>query len=98
MSHHHDDHGHHHHDHDHDHDHDHHHEIQSSLSFEEKLVKILEHWVRHNDDHAETYRNWAQRANAEKLSEVSELLEAAADMTAAISKKFEAAANLVKNK
>ncbi|OQX04041.1 MAG: hypothetical protein BWK80_54430 [Desulfobacteraceae bacterium IS3] len=95
MSHHHDDHGHHH---AHDHDHHHRHEIQSSLSFEEKLVKILEHWVRHNDDHAETYRSWAQRANAEKFSEVRELLEGAADMTAAISKKFEAAANLVKNK
>ena len=52
----------HHHDHDHDHDHqhgqDHHHghaHSHAPLSFSEKLVKLLDHWIQHNDQHAEDY-------------------------------------------
>ena len=57
----------HHHDHDHDHHHgdDHHHGHSHShapLSFSEKLVKLLDHWIEHNDHHAEDYRKWAQDA------------------------------------
>jgi hypothetical protein len=97
MSHHH---GHDHHHHHHDHDHDHHHdeEPRNALSFDEKLVKLLEHWVKHNDDHAENYKSWAQRARSQDMEEVASLLEAAADMTMIISKKFEAAAEIAKKK
>jgi len=40
--------------------HEHNHEIHNSLTFDEKLVKLLEHWIKHNDDHAENYRDWAK--------------------------------------
>jgi len=88
MSHHHD----HEHCHDHDHDHHHHHhEVQSEMSFEEKMVKLLDHWIRHNDDHAGTYRGWAEKARENHLDAVSGLLNEAARMTADINSRFEAA-------
>ncbi|QTA92129.1 hypothetical protein [Desulfonema magnum] len=95
MSHHHDHdhHDHHHHDH-----HHHHHEHQSELSFEEKMTKLLEHWVNHNDDHAQNYRDWAEKANENNMAKVSDLLKDAADMTLEISKKFEQATEIMKSK
>ena len=102
--HHHDDHrhGHHHHDHGHDHHghgghhHDHHHEHhagdrETSLSFDQKLVKRLQHWISHNDDHAGTYREWARRTADSGMPSVSNLLEEAAQITMEISRKLDEA-------
>ena len=88
----------HHHDHDHDHHHHHHHDhdIQSTLSFDERMIKLLEHWIKHNDDHARTYRDWGQKAKEEGMPETAALLEEAAEITNRISKKFEEAAASVK--
>ena len=80
----------------HNHEHDHTHEIQSTLSFDEKMIKLLEHWIRHNDDHAETYRDWAKKAKEKNMDEAGSLLEDAAEMNLVISKKFEEAAELIK--
>ena len=77
------------------HHHKHNHEIQSPLTFDEKMIKLLEHWIKHNDDHAETYRDWAQKAKEKNMIEASSLLEDAAEMTLMISKKFEEAATLI---
>ncbi|MBW1727086.1 MAG: hypothetical protein JRF31_06850 [Deltaproteobacteria bacterium] len=84
----------HHHHHDHDHDHDH--EIESTLTFDEKMIKLLEHWVKHNDDHAETYRDWAKKAKENHMDEAGSLILDAAEMTLAISKKFEEAARIIR--
>ncbi len=59
------------------------------------MIKLLEHWIKHNDDHAETYRDWAQKAKEKNMREAGLLLEDAADMTLMISKKFEEAATLI---
>jgi hypothetical protein len=77
------------------HHHQHDHEIQSTLSFDEKMIKLLEHWIKHNGDHAETYRDWAQKAKEKNMRKASLLLEDAAEMTLMISKKFEEAAALI---
>jgi len=77
------------------HHHKHDHEIQSTLSFDEKMIKLLEHWIKHNDDHAETYRDWAQKAKEKNMIEASSLLEDAAEMTLMISKKFGEASTLI---
>ncbi|HSO20237.1 MAG TPA: hypothetical protein VLT88_12295 [Desulfosarcina sp.] len=99
MSHHHDhDHDHHHHGHDH-HDHDHHHgdaHSHSPLSFSEKLVKLLDHWVQHNDHHAEDYRKWAFEARANGQTAVAELLASAAELTDTISDRFREAGEKVR--
>ncbi|MEJ2656854.1 MAG: hypothetical protein P8012_06610 [Desulfobacterales bacterium] len=73
------------------HHHHHNHEIKSTLSFDEKMIKLLEHWIKHNEDHAQTYRDWAQKAKEKNNNEVAQLLEDSAEMTLMISKKFESA-------
>ena len=77
------------------HHHDHDHEMQSTLSFDEKMIKLLEHWIKHNDDHAQTYREWAQKAKEKNKSKAALMLEDAAEMTLSISKKFESAMKLI---
>ncbi len=62
------------------------------MSISEKLRKLLDHWIQHNDDHAANYRDWAARARAEGLDETAALLEQAAELTQATSEKFAAAA------
>ena len=81
----------HHHHHDHDHS-----EERTGLSFEEKISKILDHWVKHNDDHTATYRDWAGKAKDGEMPQVAGLIEEAAEMTLKISEKFEEAARLIK--
>ena len=83
---------HHHHHHHHDHDHD----IESTLSFEEKLIKLLQHWIKHNDDHVKTYLDWAQKAKENDLNEANSMLENAAEETKKISRIFEQAARHLK--
>jgi hypothetical protein len=97
MTHH--DHHHHGHHHEHDHDHDHpdvHQGTSTTLTFEQKFIKLLEHWVKHNDDHARTYREWAHKAQHAGMDQVDRLLQEAAEMTDAISTKFDQAAKLIK--
>jgi hypothetical protein len=71
----------------------HHHdrEIQSLLSFDEKMIKLIEHWIKHNDVHAQTYRDWAQKAKEKNKNKTALVLEDVAEMTLSISKKFELA-------
>lgn len=79
------------------HHHHHDHEIRSSLSFDEKMIKLLDHWIKHNDDHAETYKNWANKAKENDLADAAVLLEDAAEMTLLINKKFENAVKQIQN-
>ncbi|MGC8719827.1 MAG: hypothetical protein ACP5TY_07445 [Thermodesulforhabdaceae bacterium] len=68
---------HHHHHHGHHHGHgnhnhnDHPHESAHDL---EKFIKRIEHWKHHNEDHLESYREWAIKAEEIGLKDVSELL------------------------
>lgn len=75
--------------------HHHEHDIKSPLSFDEKMIKLLEHWINHNDDHAQTYRDWAQKAKEKNKIKAALMLEDAAEMTLAITKKFESAIQLI---
>ena len=75
--------------------HHHKHDVQSILSFDEKMIKLLEHWIKHNDDHAQTYRDWAQKAKEKNKNKAALMLEDAAKMTLSISRKFESAIKLI---
>lgn len=86
MSHHHD-----HHHHDHHHDHHHSQDGSSEMSMGEKLVKLLGHWMQHNEEHAKSYELWAQRAAEDGLTEVAALIEKAAGKTRAADEDFKAA-------
>jgi hypothetical protein len=52
--------------------------------------------LKHNDDHAAGYRDWAARARENGLTDAAALLEEAAGMTLEINRKFEAAAKVAK--
>ena len=73
-----------------------HHESHSELSFEEKVIKLLEHWLKHNDDHAGTYRQWAGRTREAGLDHIARIMESAAETTAGITREFEKALDAMK--
>lgn len=73
----------------------HHDEHHSEMPFEDKLTKVLEHWIKHNVDHAVTYRNWAEKAKAKGAAEVADLLEDAARMSLKVNEAFQRALALV---
>lgn len=106
MSHHHDHHhthhnSHHHHNDHHHHDHDHHHHdhqtysIESQLSFEEKMLKLFNHWLTHNESHIGTYLEWADQSEKKGLSEISKLLKEVSEDSKAINQKFEQAISIL---
>ena len=71
-----------------DHIHDHHHDDDKVLTFEEKFVKLLEHWIKHNEDHADTYRKWMGKVEGSKVAGAYEVLNKAAAMTEMINNEF----------
>ena len=85
----------HHQDHDHHHDHDHA-PTHAPLTFTEKMAKLLDHWIQHNEHHAEDYRQWAQEARQNNQVVVAEQLESAAELTETISGRFRKAAETVR--
>ena len=85
----------HHHHHGHSHSHDH---AEGKLSEPQKLAKLLQHWIRHNDDHANNYIDWAEKADGMGLADTAEHLRSAAELTHAVSRAFEAAAKAIHDK
>lgn len=89
------------HDHNHDHEHGHnhhHHDHQSDMPFNEKMVKLLDHWIKHNAEHANTYRLWAKRAKENGFEKAGSLLDEAATATDQISKIFVSTDEIIKSK
>jgi len=78
------------------HHHQHDHDSPGELSFDEKMAKLLEHWIKHNQDHALNYRNWAEKAKANGKADAAVLLEEAAEMSLSINEKFAAAATVIR--
>ncbi len=84
-----------HHDHDHHHHHGHTHEDQGEMPFEEKMKKMITHWIRHNADHVGNYKDWAERAKAQHMDAVADLLEGAARESEKLNEIFERALSLI---
>ena len=64
---------------------------QGSLSEKEKLERLLEHWIKHNDDHIKTYREWSEKAKSQNLQDVGTLLEEACEITGSLNQLFKRA-------
>jgi hypothetical protein len=85
------------HHHDHDHGHHHHHKnSESELTVREKAVKMIEHWIKHNQDHSKTYRDWADKLKKENLQEAATLLDEVAGIHDGINEKFQQAADMIR--
>lgn len=61
----------------------------------DKLKHLLHHWKEHNDEHAETYRQWAEKAAASGNEELSAVLSNITDETRKISSLFQEAERLI---
>jgi len=75
---------------------DHHHHddtgsLKGGLSDKEKLKKLLEYWIKHNEEHADTYREWSQKAAALEVQDVAKILNQAATTTLSINTRFQEA-------
>lgn len=46
----------------------------------EKLSVLLNHWIKHNEDHGKEYRKWAEISDRHGLREVADKLRIAAEM------------------
>jgi len=67
--------GHHHHHHEHEHTH-----VEKATSDDlAKLCILLPHWIEHNEEHAERFREWAEKAREMGLEEVARRMEEAVE-------------------
>ena len=82
----------------HDHCHHHNHDSHGEMPFAEKLLKSLNHWIKHNEEHSLNYRNWAEKAKANGQEKVGELLAKAAEMSLAVNERFQKALALTGDK
>ncbi len=62
----------------------------------EKLGKLLLHWQEHNEEHARSYKRWAEEAEAFGFHRVAEILEQVHEETLKINSLFEEARKEVK--
>lgn len=66
-----------------------------TLEFPEKAHKLIDHWVRHNDDHAQSYRQWADTFRANGLDSAAAMLDSAAELTRQINLTLAEASHLL---
>ena len=47
----------------------------------QKLTALLEYWIRHNGEHGEEFKEWADKADALECTDIrSELMQACEEM------------------
>lgn len=83
--------------HDHSRSGEHHEQGEGTVSRPERLLKLFEFWLHHNEEHARSYRDWAGRAREMGLDEVGRILESLADDTLLANQNLERAAALLKD-
>ncbi|MBW2056513.1 MAG: hypothetical protein JRH07_09110 [Deltaproteobacteria bacterium] len=54
----------------------------------EKVRVLIPHWISHNEEHAQEYRKWADRLEAEGLGEIAGPIREAADLVAGSNRRF----------
>lgn len=64
----------------------------------ERLKILIVHWIEHNREHAQTYKEWADKAEALKRKDVSLLLQKIATETEGLNNSFEEVLRLLQGK
>ncbi len=79
----------------HDSDHPHHHHghqdhenVSAEMSLEQKALKLLDHWIVHNDDHGTNYSQWAAKLRQGGHLGAAEALDQVGELTTRISRLF----------
>ena len=57
----------------------------------EKLATLLPHWKKHNEEHAEAYREWAEKASSLGREELAGILLTLFSETKNLSRLFDQA-------
>ncbi|MBC7249321.1 MAG: hypothetical protein H5T62_03480 [Anaerolineae bacterium] len=93
------------HEHPHDHAHVHAHEltehahaptaVHAPSEDEIKLLRLLPYWIEHNEEHAGSFRRWAEVARGLGQTEVAERMEAAVARMEACNEELRAALDLL---
>ena len=61
----------------------------------EKLKALLHHWKEHNDEHAESYKSWAEKAAQLGRNDVAQTLEKLYADSKKLNELFEEASKLL---
>lgn len=64
----------------------------------ERLKVMLEHWLEHNREHAKTYKEWAEKAEATGRKDIATVLSNLSLEAARLENLFMEALSLVKGK
>jgi len=62
--------------------------VVKDKSIVEKLSVLIQHWISHNEEHAQEYRKWADRLEVEGLGEIAGLIRQAADLVVGSNRQF----------
>jgi len=65
------------------------------MNDQEKLRVLLVHWVEHNLEHAQEFRQWARRAEESGSEEAASKLEAAAQEMKVLNNSLQTALELL---
>ena len=63
-------------------------ELKVTLTDKERLGKLLEYWIKHNEEHANTYLEWSKKVTTEELKDVAEILEEASNTALSLNALF----------
>lgn len=66
------------------------------MSFKDQLKTLFDHWIKHNDSHVSSYKDWAKKAGDNQLPETAALLDDVAALTENVSRKIEEALKTIK--
>jgi hypothetical protein len=61
----------------------------------EKLKRLLRHWMEHNNEHVQLYRDWAEKASSLDNPELIEILRRLSNETEKLSRLFEEAIKII---
>lgn len=77
-----------------DHDHNHGEETgDQKRSFEEKLEKLLTHWIHHNESHITSYLDWAKQVEQNQLPQIADEITKAAKESESVNNSLKKALN-----
>jgi len=61
----------------------------------EKMKRLLRHWIEHNNEHVQLYRDWAEKAASLGNKELSKILICLSDETKKLDRLFEKAIRMI---
>ncbi len=71
--------------------HHHSHHVNDEMPFKEKAAKLIGYWIKHNEDHMNSYKERGEEAKESGYDEICGIFNEAASMTDKINEKLKEA-------